>query len=108
MIASPPTRPRDGPRASSRSDGIGPIDPDEAPDWVKIKNPNAPAGTRVGMVKQPLDPAVARAALEECRRQAQKCIDESAKAETPALRASWLALAEQWVHLAERLADREG
>ena len=41
------------------------------------------------MVKQPLDSVVARAALEECRRQAQKCIDESAKAETPTLRASW-------------------
>jgi hypothetical protein len=32
------------------------------------------------MVKQPLDPLVACAALEECRLQAQKCIDESAKA----------------------------
>jgi hypothetical protein len=58
-----------------------------------------------GMVKQPPDPAVTRAALDECRRQAQKCIDESAKAETPSLRADWLALAEQWVKLAERIAN---
>ena len=30
-----------------------------------------------GMVRRPLDPVAARIALEECRRQAQKCIDES-------------------------------
>ena len=59
------------------------------------------------MVKQPLDPAVTRAAIAECRRQAQKCIDESSKAETPTLRASWLALAEQWVNLVERIARDE-
>jgi hypothetical protein len=58
------------------------------------------------MVKHPLDPLAARIALEECRQQGQRCIDESAKAETPTLRASWLALAEQWANLAERLADR--
>ena len=59
-----------------------------------------------GMVRRPLDPVAARIALEECRRQAQKCIDESAKAETPTLRASWLALAEQWVRMAERVSAR--
>ena len=58
------------------------------------------------MVKQPLDPLVARIALEECRQQAQKCIDESAKGQTPTLRASWLALAEQWVRTAERVASQ--
>ena len=46
----------------------------------------------------------AEAALKECQRQAQKCIDEFNKAQKPTLRADWLALAEQWVKLAERVA----
>ena len=46
--------------------------------------------------------------LEECRRQAQKCLDESAKAESPRMKALWLALAEQWVNTAERVRqDKE-
>ena len=49
--------------------------------------------------------SAARLVLEECRRQAQKCIDKSAKAQSPSLRADWLALAEQSVNLAERLAE---
>jgi hypothetical protein len=60
-----------------------------------------------GMVIRPPGRSPARLALEECRRQAQKCIDESTKAQSPTPRADWLALAEQWVNLAERLADRE-
>ena len=58
------------------------------------------------MVMRPIGPVAFRIALEECRQQAQKCIDESAKAETPTLRASWLALAEQWVRTAERVASQ--
>ena len=42
-------------------------------------------------------------AVQECRRQAEKCIEESTKAPHPALRAHWLALAEQWGNTAERL-----
>jgi hypothetical protein len=53
---------------------------------------------------EPLGPVAARIALEECRRQAQKCVDESIKAQSPGLRADWLALAEQWVRTAERVA----
>jgi hypothetical protein len=56
------------------------------------------------MVKQPLDSVALNAALDECRRNAQKCVDESAKAQTPTLRAHRLALAELWVSLAERIA----
>jgi hypothetical protein len=43
-------------------------------------------------------------ALKECRRQAQKCVDESIKAPSATLRSGWLALAEDWVRTAERVA----
>jgi hypothetical protein len=56
------------------------------------------------VAKQPPDPMMVRAVLEECQRQAQKCIDESIKAQRPGLRADWVALAEQWVRTAERVA----
>jgi hypothetical protein len=59
------------------------------------------------MAVRPPGQSAARMALEEWRRQAQKCIDEATKAHSPTLRADWLAFAEQWVNLAERLADRE-
>jgi hypothetical protein len=55
---------------------------------------------------RPIGPVVVRIALEECRRQAQKCIDESTKAQSSTLRTDWLALVEQWVSLAERLRDQ--
>ena len=43
-----------------------------------------------------------RTTLEECRGQAQKCIDESRKTQAnPRLSAAWLALAEEWVKVAE-------
>jgi hypothetical protein len=58
------------------------------------------------VAKQPPDPTMIRAALEECQRQAQKCIDESMTAPSPTLRADWLALAEQWVRTAERVASQ--
>jgi hypothetical protein len=43
-------------------------------------------------------------ALKECQRQAQKCVDESIKAQSAILRSDWLALAEGWVRTAERVA----
>jgi hypothetical protein len=58
--------------------------------------------------KQPSERMTFLAALEECRSQAQRCIDESAP--HPGLRAHWLALAERWVDTAERLraeSDRQ-
>jgi hypothetical protein len=58
------------------------------------------------MVMRPIGPVAVRIALEECRRQAQKCIDESTKAQSSTLKTDWLALAEQWVSLAERLRVR--
>ena len=43
-----------------------------------------------------------RIPLEECRSQAQKCIDESRKTQAnPKLSAAWLALAEEWVNAAD-------
>ena len=43
-----------------------------------------------------------RTTLEECRGQAQKCIDELRKTQAnPRLSAAWLALAEEWVKVAE-------
>src|SRR5262245_64440042 len=50
-------------------------------------------------------PSAASTALEECRRQAQKCIDESTRVQSPSLRADWLALAEQWIRTAQRGAS---
>jgi hypothetical protein len=58
------------------------------------------------MVMRRVGPVAVRIALEECRRQAQKCIDESTKAQSWTLKTDWLALAEQWVTLAERLRDQ--
>ena len=58
------------------------------------------------MVMRPVGPVAVRIALEECRRQAQKCIDESARAQSSTLKTDWLALAEQWVSLAEQLKDQ--
>jgi hypothetical protein len=58
------------------------------------------------VAKQPPDPLMVRAALEECQRQAQKCIDESMTAPSPVSRADWLALAEQWVRTAEQVASQ--
>jgi len=58
------------------------------------------------VAKQPPDPTMVRVALEECRRQAQKCIDESTKAQSPGLRVDWLALAEQWVRTAEGVVSQ--
>jgi hypothetical protein len=55
---------------------------------------------------RPIGPVAFRIALEECRQQAQKCIDESTKAQSPILKADWLALAERWVNLAQRLRDQ--
>jgi hypothetical protein len=55
---------------------------------------------------RPIGPVGVRIALEERRRQAQKCIDESIKAQSSILKTNWLALAEQWVSLAERLRDQ--
>jgi len=48
-----------------------------------------------------------KATLEECRRQAQKCVDESTLAQNPSLKAHWLALAEQWVTAAEWLRQED-
>jgi len=56
--------------------------------------------------KQRPDALMARAALDECQRQAQRCIDESSNAQSPGLRADWLALAEQWVRTAEKVASQ--
>jgi hypothetical protein len=55
------------------------------------------------MVMRMIDPVAVRIALDECRQEAQKCIEEAADAPT---KADWLALAEQWVSLAERLRDQ--
>jgi hypothetical protein len=63
---------------------------------------------RMVVPKQPSERMTFLAALEECRSQAQRCIDESAP--HPGLRAHWLALAERWVDTAERLraeSDRQ-
>ena len=60
--------------------------------------------------KQSSERMTFRATLEECRCEAQRCIDESTKAPHPGLRAHWLALAERWVDTAERLkaeSDRQ-
>jgi len=57
------------------------------------------------VAKQPSDPLMILAALDECQRQAQRCIDESSNAQNPRLRADWLALAEQWVRTAEQVAS---
>jgi hypothetical protein len=52
----------------------------------------------------PLKPV--RLTTEECRTQAQKCIDESRKTQSSRkLSAAWIALAEEWVVMAE-LASR--
>jgi predicted GIY-YIG superfamily endonuclease len=51
--------------------------------------------------KQPAAPQMAaRITAEDCRREAQKCIDESKKA-TGKLGGDWLVLAELWVTMAE-------
>ncbi len=42
-------------------------------------------------------------ALQEFRRQAQKCIEESTKAPHPVLQAHWLGLTEHWVNTARHL-----
>ena len=47
--------------------------------------------------KQPASPQIT---AEDCRREAQKCIDESNKA-TGKLSGDWLVLAELWVTMAE-------
>jgi len=45
-----------------------------------------------------------RVTLEECRSQAQNCIDESRRTQSnPKLSAAWLELAEKWVNMAEAL-----
>jgi hypothetical protein len=51
--------------------------------------------------KQPASPQMAAGiTAEDCRREAQKCIDESNKA-TGKLSGDWLVLAELWVTMAE-------
>ena len=65
---------------------------------------------RMVVPKQSSERMIFRATLEECRCEAQRCIDESTKAPHPGLRAHWLALAERWVDTAERLkaeSDRQ-
>jgi hypothetical protein len=53
--------------------------------------------------KQPTGPPMTvRLTMEECRRQAQKCIDQSRKTQSNhKLSAAWVALAEEWVVMAE-------
>jgi hypothetical protein len=58
------------------------------------------------MVMRPVGPVAVRIALDACRRQAQKCIDEATKAQSWTLKSDWLALAQQWISLAERLRDQ--
>ena len=57
----------------------------------------------------PGPPMTARITAEECRREAQKCIDESAKPHA-SLRVSpdWLVLAELWTRMAEALMTEKG
>ena len=49
--------------------------------------------------KQPASPQIT---AEDCRREAQKCIDESNKA-TGKLSGDWLVLAELWVTMAKAM-----
>jgi hypothetical protein len=58
------------------------------------------------MVMRLIDPVAVRIALDECRREAQKCIEEAVDAQDQTTKADWLALAEEWVSLAERLSDQ--
>ncbi len=58
------------------------------------------------MVIRPISPVAVRLVREECRRQAQKCLDECTKAQGSTLENDWLALADKWVSLAERLRDQ--
>ena len=51
----------------------------------------------------------ARLTVEECRREAQKCIDNSASSyASPRVSMDWLVLAELWTRMAEALTTEKG
>jgi hypothetical protein len=65
--------------------------------------PRRPRPRMMEMVSLKHHEGLPRIPLEECRSQAQKCIDESRKTQAnPMLSAAWLALAEEWVLVAEK------
>jgi hypothetical protein len=58
---------------------------------------------------KPKHPSGSPITAEECRREAQKCIDESAKAHASyRVSADWLVLAELWIRMAEELTAERG
>jgi hypothetical protein len=60
-------------------------------------------------VHPPGPPMTARITAEECRREAQKCIDESAKPHASfRVSTDWLVLAELWTRMAEALMIEKG
>jgi hypothetical protein len=58
---------------------------------------------------EPGPPAKEYVTFDQCRGQAQKCIDESRRTQSSFnLSSAWLTLAEQWVDMAVTLRHAEG